>query len=175
MARRANNNPDHLSQACHSVREIIDKLPEHMDVPFARPDKLGNKVNELAGLWKRQRRVRDSSEAPLSARFLSALADFFNWYTESFPSRRELARQIIRDFDVSGRHLPRSVEDQHAARWMELRQFFLDGTHHGSCAIPEFDLRLKEFETFVLGKAAPKTFQIADQIDALIAEGEPDG
>ena len=38
MARAATDNPDHLSQASHSLRELIDRLPEHFEgVPVNPP------------------------------------------------------------------------------------------------------------------------------------------
>jgi hypothetical protein len=172
-ARAATGNPDHLEQASHSLRELIDKLPRHFDVvPVNEQGHLGNKVKDLAKRWKQERRVKNNSNEAVSDKFLRDLQKFFDWAEKSFPLRRELARRTVVKFDSSGRDLPRPIEELHAEEWMKIRQFFIDSAHHDPCSISAFDTYYSAFETFMLNRLRPRTFDNADKIDALIREGE---
>lgn len=175
MARAAEDNPDHLSQACHSLRELIDNLPKYFDVPVKPSGRLGDQTNALRERWMREPRVTNGTPEPLTERFVQKLAEFFQWIEENSPKRREVARRTIRELDASGRPLPRPIEDLRALEWMAIRDFFVGSTHHGFCSRDDFDHWLDVFESFVLGLTKPRTFDNADAIDALILEGESDG
>ena len=175
MAREAVSNPEHLSQACHSLRELIDNLPKYFDIPVEPSGKLGAQVNLLQTHWKREARVKNGSTEPVSNKFAKMLSAFFQWNDDNFPTRRELARSIIRNLDATGRPLPRPIEDLRAEEWMKIRDFFVGATHHGPCSQEDFDSWLGVFESFMLALAKPRTFDNADAIDALIQEGETDG
>ena len=95
-ARLATDNPDHLAQASHSVRELIDNLPKYFDIPLNRIERLGDRVNALATKWKKETRVKNKSTEPVSERFTKKLEQFFEWNEQSFPKRREIARTTIR-------------------------------------------------------------------------------
>jgi hypothetical protein len=174
MARGAEDNPDHLSQACHSVRELIDNLPNYFDVPVERTGRLTDQANALHDQWKREPRVKKGNSDPLTERFAKKLTEFFQWIDENIPKRREVARKTIQQLDPSRRSLPRPIEDLRAKEWMRIRQFFVDATHHGKCSRDDFDNWLDVLETFVLNLTRPRTFENADAIDALIREGESD-
>lgn len=174
MARQAEHNPDHLSQACHSLRELIDNVPKYFDVPVESAGRLGDHVSALITRWKRESRVRNGNDEAVSEGFLREFAAFVEWQESNFPKRREIARRTIQEFDASGRSLPERIEELHAQEWMEIRGFFVQATHHASCTLDEFDQWIDEFETFLLSKARPQTFRTADRIDALIREGEAD-
>src|SRR4051794_24588394 len=48
----SSNNPDRLAQAAHSLRELIEKLPMYIGMPF-RSANLGEKVQNLTQQWKK--------------------------------------------------------------------------------------------------------------------------
>jgi len=175
IARGSEDNPDYLSQACHSMRELIDNLPKYLPVPYEHSGELRPKVDALADQWKKELRSRNVDTGSLSNKFIGKLTEFFQWVEEHFPTRRDMARNIIRDLDVGGRPLPKALEDLHAAKWMKLRTFFVAGTHHGTCTPATFDECLDEFEAFVSSKDSPSTFETAALLDDLIGEGESDG
>lgn len=175
MTRAAEDNPEHLSQACHSLRELIDNLPKYFDVPVEPSGRLGDQTNALHQRWKREPRVKNATSEPLTEKFVLKLSEFFKWIEENFPKRKEVARITIRELDASGRSLPRPIEDLRAQEWLAIRDFFVGSTHHGTCSLEDFDTWLDELESFVLGLTKPRTFDNADAIDALILEGESDG
>jgi len=175
MARATEDNPDHLSQACHSLRELIDNFPKYFDVPVEPSGRLGDQTSALHERWKREPRVKNGGSEPITEKFIQKLSEFFQWIDENFPKRREVARRTIRELDASGRSLPRPIEDLRAEEWLAIRDFFVRSTHHGTCSLGDFDAWLDELESFVLGLTKPRTFDNADAIDALIQEGESDG
>ena|ERR1035437_10278853 len=175
MARASEENPDYLSQACHSVRELIDNLPKYFQVTVKRTGSLKDQVISLQSAWGREPRVKNRSSKPLTERFAKKVEGLLNWFTDNFPARREVARTTVRELDVSGRRMPLPIEDVRADEWMAIRDWFVRSTHHGGCTSDEFDQWIYQFEMFLLNLAKPRPFDNADIIDELIAEGEADG
>jgi len=171
-ARTATTNPDHLSQACHSVRELIDNLPTYFEIPIDPPGRLGDLVSSLAAKWARQPRVRQGDDSPLTSAFVQALEEFFRKEAEIKPKRRDSARTTLRHFGAAARPLPSQIEDLRADEWLLIRDFFVNGTHHGSCTEEEFDTYLGTLQERMLGLAKPRTFDYQKEIDALVSEGE---
>jgi hypothetical protein len=174
-ARAATNNPDHLSQACHSIRELIDNLPKYFEVPVEPSGRLGDRVNALADRWQKEKRVKNNSEEVISEGFAKQLEKFFIWKQENFIKRREVARITVRDLDVSRRRLPGAIEDLRALEWMKIRDFFVASTHHGTCTADDFDAWVEVFERFMLDLTRPRTFETAAALDDLIRGVESDG
>jgi hypothetical protein len=173
MARATTDNPEYLQQASHSLRELINELPHHFaDASVKSPDKLSDKVKVLAAKWRREPRVKNNSDEGLSDQFVGELEEFFDWEAGSFPARREVARRTVTRFDPSGRLLPQRIEERHADEWMDIRDFFVRSAHHSPCSADDFDRWYNAFESFMLARIKPRTFERADEIDALIREGE---
>jgi hypothetical protein len=174
-ARASEGNPDSVSQACHSMRELIDNLPKYFAIPVEGTGAMGAKVQELRNHWGTEPRIRDGSDERLTPSFIATLTEFFTWVDTNRPRRIEVARVTIRGLDVSERRLPEPIEQIRAREWMEIRDFFITGTHHGKCSAEEFDSWMVVIEDFLLALTKPRTFETADTIDALVAEGESDG
>jgi hypothetical protein len=175
MARASEDNPDYLSQACHSVRELIDNLPKFFPMTVKRTGTLKDQVISLQSAWEREPRVKNGSSEPLSERFAKKVEGLLKWFADNFPARREVARTTVRELDVSGRRMPQPIEDVRADEWMAIRDWFVASTHHGNCTAEEFDQWIYQFEMFLLNLTKPRPFDNADIIDQLIAEGEGDG
>ena len=174
-ARSDVDNPEYLSQSCHSIRELIDNLPMYFEVPVQRTGSLNVEVRALQDAWQRESRVRNGNKDALSERFARKAEGFFAWFAENFSNRREVARATVRDLDASGRRMPTPIEDSRAGEWMIIRDWFVRSTHHGSCTADEFDQWIYQFEMFLLNLAKPRPFDNADIIDELVAEGEANG
>jgi len=49
---RGGRNPEALVQAAHSIRELMEKLPQHLDAPIYAPgESLANRVHNLLPKW----------------------------------------------------------------------------------------------------------------------------
>jgi hypothetical protein len=171
-ARLSEDNPDHISQCCHSIRELIDNIPKYFNVPVERTDKLGNKVDALHAAWKKEPSVRNTTAEPLSTKFMKKLEEFFAWHSDNRANRRAVASLTILKLDLSGRQLPPPLSKLRADEWMLIRDFFVVSAHHGTCTLEEVDQYLYFLEDFLLALIKPRTFDTADLIDALVKEVE---
>lgn len=175
-------NPDAMPLAAHALREIMEKLPESLDVPLkASAGALSNRVAGLLPIW--QKAVNRSSchsngewqgqlDGPLE-RLLKRLEIFFDWYSANYQTRRGEIAQALRRLDASGGFLPTPLESANLSLWRDLRDFFLTVAHHKhEPTRNEFASRLQEFESFLVDRLQPKTFADFDAIDALLEEVE---
>jgi hypothetical protein len=163
-----------------TLRELIEKLPEHLDVPTkARGESLGAKVNELQSSWERAQSSRCRREgvwdgaidAPVQT-LLSRVDEFFAWLREHKPRRKEEAAQALRRVDASGRVLPPPLEALNVELWDEMREYFQSVAHHRRRVEREDFLPWVEaLEGFLLDRLEPRTFDDFDEVDDLLSEG----
>jgi hypothetical protein len=100
-------NPDRLAQAAHSLRELMEKLPEYLDVPMKEGLSLGEKVKKLAQAWKavvkppedsEQSRWSGTIDVPLQT-FLIQVEEFFSWQESNRQSRTHKKLKALRQLD----------------------------------------------------------------------------
>jgi hypothetical protein len=179
------DNPDRLSCAAHDLRELIEKLPYHIDVPAAatgdaliRPKgskTLTVQVRELLNQWKKVAKQIDGAVeiSPRLRTFHDRLCEFFDRFEKNVPTRREQAIAAFRKLDPSPRRLPALIESHRVAMWIAYRDFFLAVAHHEKeCSHDEFLEWLSSFEGFLVDCLSPRTFDDFAVIDALVEEGE---
>ena len=59
------SNPEHLHQAAHSLRELLEKLPDYKDFPVKiKTENLKVKVREFSAEWKTLLNPQSASKAP---------------------------------------------------------------------------------------------------------------
>jgi hypothetical protein len=174
-------NPDREALAAHAIRELMEKLPQFVDVPtrekVKKPASLGVKVRELGDAW-----VSVSVEAMSAAtvtmklqKFHIKINEFFDWYEQGFVKRREQTAAALRSIDATGRSLPTPIEDLHIKHWGLCNDFFQSISHHGrTCSREEFVTWLDDLEKFLLDRMLPRTFETFSALDEIIAEGEAD-
>jgi hypothetical protein len=174
-------NPDREALAAHAVRELMEKLPQFVDVPtpekIKKPASLNVKVRELSGHWAGVSAEVMSATAitPKLRKFHKRVSDFFDWFEQSFVKRRDQTAAALRSLDVTGRSLPMPIEELHIKHWGLCNEFFQKVSHHGrSCSQEEFASWLDEFERFLLDRMRPRTFETFSALDEIIAEGETD-
>jgi hypothetical protein len=170
-------NPDRQSLCAHALRELIEKLPEHVHVPTkARGESLRAKVNELDPTWDRATKGnchRDGTwsgeiDTPLET-FLSRAGSFFAWMKDHLPRRRDEAARALRQFDPTRRKLPDALESLNVDAWHQMREYFTSVAHHRKRAEPdEFDTWVGALERFLLDRLVPRTFDDFGEIDALL-------
>jgi hypothetical protein len=175
-------NPDRLALAAHAVRELMEKLPEHLDVPSHDKQPKGQaslnvKVRELAEHWSPIADVAaEATEvSPKMRKFNRKAQDFFVWFESNFHTRREQTVAAIRALDASRRPLPTPIEELHVQHWRTCNDFFQAVSHHKkTCSDDEFVSWLLALEIFLLDHMRPRTFDNFSSLDEIIAEGESD-
>jgi hypothetical protein len=181
-----NNNPERLIQAAHSLRELMEKLPQYLDVE--RREKAGvegfhlrAKIQELKAQWD-DRTLKSACyaggewkgeiDAPLR-RHLKGIEKFFPSFSAAFPKRQLQAKNAIRDMDRSNRTPPPSIELLQVKIWQEMSDYFQLVSHHGpATSDPDFDAHLTELEEFLLTRMRPRTYDDLVQIADLVRETE---
>ncbi len=182
MALNHADNPDHLAQSAHSVRELMEKVPAFLDVQMrAHQESLGSKARELEDRWQttieRSTCYDDGNwsgeiDQPL-LNMLEALQRFFDWFGEHRPRRRIEVATILQRLNGSDHTLPAALEDLEIDRWMRIRDFFQAVAHHRKQVTQdEFERWLGALEMFLLDRLRPRTFADFDAIDDIIKEGE---
>jgi len=170
------NNPDRIPQAAHSMRELMEKLPQDLDVAIPNiPTALKERTRQLNDRWKRiQRRTKGViTRDGLTNDFLERLQVFFQEFEREYPSRHDLAKQIIAEVDPAGLPLPRVVQDQRADTWVELTKYFNNVSHHRyESNIAEMIRMIEKLEAFLLDFLQPRTVDSQAKILELIQEGE---
>lgn len=182
MAAAVMGNPEHLVQASHSVRELLEKIPRFlgMDVSAQR-ESMGQEVRRLEDAWadlhKKTGCRKDGDWAgeidSHLGKYLKRTQDFFNWVAENFPRRKAEIADTLRRLDASGKALPSQIEELKVTAWIKVHGFFQGVSHHTKVtSAEEFDQWLVFLDNFLLDHLKPRTFEDFEKIDALIAEGE---
>ncbi len=173
-------NPDAVPLTAHALRELMEKLPESLDVPVKAPTgELADRVRKLRSLWEETLEKSAchnggewEGEIDLPLReLLQSLKAFFEWYSANHQLRREEVISALRRLDPSDRFLPERLEEKNVQTWMALRRFFADVAHHrqdpGRDGLSQ---QLDQLEQFLLDRLQPRTFEDFDAIDALLKE-----
>jgi hypothetical protein len=107
---------------------------------------------------------------------LSRIANFFKWFTEHFPLRREELASNLRDLNGSGQSLPPILEDLNIKAWLKTWDYFIDVAHHRNTRTEKEEFRqwLQALEKQILDWFYPRTFEDFEVIDDIITEGERD-
>ena len=177
------SNPDRFAQSAHSIRELMEKIPERLDVPAkAQNENLKEKVIKIhIDYEKMKKKVGCFSPSTGSwegdidthlSSFLSHLGSFFEWVTSHRPRRRDELHSILVQLDGSGRELPKPLALLNVKAWEENRDYFIFVSHHRRVAdVKEFLQWLDALERFLLDRLEPRTFDDFSAIDVILEEG----
>ena len=177
------SNPDRFSLCAHALRELMEKLPEYLDVPTpAHKESLKQKVIEIesayGGMSKKTAcaHVEKGWDGPIDAhlrKFLLGLAKFLEWFATHHPRRQAELHGTLRRLDGSGRELPLPLESLNADAWSKMREYFQAVSHHRKQGDDrEFASWVDALERFLLDRFLPRTFDDLAEIDAILgAEG----
>jgi len=180
------SNPDRHSLCAHSLRELMEKLPEYLDVSTkAHKESLKNKVGEVEEKFTRMKVTTGcfnasagwdgNIDAPLRE-FLVRLTAFCEWFSAHHPRRREEVHRTLVRLDGSGRSLPTALASLNVDAWDEKRDFFQAVAHHRKAAKDaEFTQWLDALERFLLERLVPRTFDEFAEIDAILGRGGDGG
>ena len=183
IALKDSSNPDRFAQCAHSIRELMEKLPEVFDAPInTQGGNLKDKVHKLLEAYNLAEKnttcysVNEGWSGVLDGyivQFFLAIKDFFKWFDESRPSRRSDLKALLKKMEKSAEDLPEGIVYNNIKKWENLRDFFQAVAHHRKFPEErEFLQNLDCLEQFLLDRLTPRTFDDFAEIDALIAEGE---
>jgi hypothetical protein len=181
IATKDELDPEKLCKAAHQMRELMEKIPEIVDVEIrALNERMGQKVAELEtafdsmlGRSKLKPPKWDGQVDQPVQRCLEQLREFFDWKKNHQPRRRDETTRVLRALDGPGRFLPADMEKINVESWMDAKKFFVDVAHHQfEPTDQEFSERMAYVERVLLTKLNPKTFADFDSVDAIIEEGE---
>lgn len=169
-------NPDRHPQAAHSLREIMQNLPRHLDVGVPpRGASLGDKARNLIDAWGDRASCPGTGDPvdKVLAAFLQKFLDFVSWHRLHQPQQKVRAAAIIFGLDPTRVALPAPIRESRAEEWRQCQSFFVQVAHHGGgWSEADFMQWVAFFEEMLIGYLQPQTFAEWDEIDALIAEGE---
>jgi len=179
------SNPDRFAQCAHSMRELMEKLPQWLDVPTsAKKANLKEKVREVEDAFcKVKKRTKTFShpkdwcgaiDTPLQ-KFLVKLSVFFDWFQSDHPKRRDEVHRALTRLDNSGQELPKPLADLNVHAWGKKKDYFIAISHHiGLANEHEFLKWIDALERFLLDRLEPRTFDDLSEIDTLLEEGKND-
>ena len=171
MVLSDDTNPDRLAMAAHGIRELIEKLPKYFNLPMAEREKMGDKLAPVRAAWSKALPELDK-EKPLPGALWDKLEAFFAWCETELSTFRQKTTEMLRRLDPAGGALPQPIEDEQVRQWVQCKNFFVESAHHHGCTVEDFLRWLDTFERAVLDRVRPRTFERADELDALIAEVE---
>jgi hypothetical protein len=170
-------NPDYLSLAAHGMRELMEKFPLYVDLRIRPNMSMGEKVNQLESTWGKAQNSCCRKEgtwvgeidAYLKA-FLMNADEFFLWKRLDMPSRTTKVLSTLRMLDAAKRPIPQAVEKIMAELWKELNSYFQGVAHHSkNTTDEEFRGYVRSLEDFLIDRIDPRTFDVFDAIDKVIA------
>lgn len=172
------DNSDRIALAAHGVRELMEKIPEFLEVPTpAHHESLKPKVQELLEHWTSMVRktkcwAMDAWTGEIDGHlggFLKRLPAFFEWFAAHNPLRRAEARKLLQRLNVGGIEVAVPLEEQNVGLWMDLKGYFANTAHHrGGMNPDEFTGNLLRLESFLSDRLLPRTFEDFAEIDEIV-------
>ena len=172
-------NPQRVFIAAYCCRELMDHMPDYLDVPSPRePPGLNGLIHDLLlPAWGRlEAAAGDEAITKATTVFLKRCRDFLRKFQEANVTRTRRSAMTLDKIDPSSGHLPQVLQDARIREWAEFSNYFNAVLHHNQpdCPVAEFRRRMTAFERFLLTYLRPRTFDDYTLIDQIIAEGERD-
>jgi hypothetical protein len=183
MVLENQDNPESLAQACHSLRELMEKIPrwyEAVPAPEQVP-RLNDRVRALEKRWKSARNktkcISDGKWGGTIDRALAialaAIEDFFGQIANDMPMRKERTAGMFRKLDPLRLPLPTRIEELRVREWSDCRDYLIEVAHHNAPTAPEELAKWLYFlEGFLLDLIRPRTFEKHKDIDEIVEQGE---
>lgn len=174
-------NPDRIALSAHGFRELMEKLPAHMDVGMpAHAGSLTSEAKNARIAWGRASnqsscRKPDGTwsgaiDAPLR-KAIKAMEALFTWLDANKPRRRDEIDLALTRLDPGGRGLPAPLQSLNIAHWETMQDFFVPHSHHKRRSpVEEFEKWVEALERFLLERLVPRTFDDHDAIDEILKE-----
>jgi hypothetical protein len=173
LVRGQVGNLDAVALAGQGLRELMEKLSHHLDVPNAYRADLIGKINELV---KKRLAARDAPAAAREIRlaeFVECAEKLADWFPEHHTPRKKRGGEVIDRLDPRPGELPSPVKQPHIDLWDRCEKVFEGAAHHSSWVTPEIlDEQLRLFEDFLLDRFKPPAVDNQRVIEDIVREGE---
>lgn len=172
-------NPDRLAQSAHSLRELVEKIPEVVGVRVAPVSELSAEAEKLEAALAAARESASfcdgnwdgEIDAPLRG-LVRAVEDLVGWRQTQRKTRREAVRETFRELDPSGRAVPEPLGEFSVNEWMEVHRYFSGVAHHKATDETAFREAVAGFERLLMMQLRPRPFADFDEIDRIVTEAE---
>ena len=167
-------NPDRVAQAAHSLRELLEKLPEivHGDDVKVRVPGFAEKRNIInERLLKAKKRYPEGWKGkPIDKNVTKLLTDVEEYLELTRqPTRREQIQQTLATIDPMVNSLDSETREAKRDRYYHLWDQLENFAHHKSNPdIVEFNNCLKELENAIFDLLAPITAQDQKEIQTIL-------
>ena len=176
-------NPDRLALAAHGLRELMEKMPPVIGVEGAiRGRGLADKVRELRDGYVAACRDSESYEDgewrgealdQPTRTYLQSSETLFVSMDQEHITRLETAKELVRKLDPYPSGASTDLEATRAREWKKSSEFYESVSHHKKTpAYEEFSSRLEATEVWLRDYLVPRSFEVQDEIDAIIQEAE---
>ena len=176
------NNPDHVAQAAHSLRELLEKLPEvvhesDVQVGGSKSSKfLTMRSNIDNWLLRSKERNPEGWKGKQVDKYLTKALTEIEKYIElnKQPNRRERIQQAVATIDPMVNSLDANIQkskrDQYCNLWDQLEGFahHNDKSNKDKSNVAEFTSCLKELENIIFVFLAPGTAQNQKEIQTIL-------
>lgn len=170
------HNSDRFSQAAHSLRELIEKLPlviHESDVQVGRYDVTSHRRDIYNRLQKDRKRYADGwSSRRIDPQLSNTLRRVENYFKSvQRPSRREKIQRSVASIDPLADQLDKRIQDSKLQQilhlWQELEQI---AHHRRTPKASEFEESLRSLEVIILDLLAPITAQDQNEIQSILSQ-----
>ncbi len=178
-------NPDRISQAGNSLRELMEimarELPKVGGVsaenPENEPSNFKGQVHILKPHWKTAKEGYPNGWTGEIVReltsFLQKLEGFFDWAHNNRPPKKVAIENLLRTLDGGRSNLPEVIEQLEIKKWDRIREFFEGATHHrADSTLEDFNKHLNSLEKFLMDYLRPQAFEDIQIIRGIIHEVE---
>lgn len=172
-ALRNRHNPDRLSQAAQSLRELIEKLPRVVrdsDLQVSSYDFRGKRHSLHARLQKDKRRFPDGWDGRLIDRALARTIEGLEEYLKQSqrPSRREQVQTAVASIDPLAGQMDNAIRarkhDEMLTLWARMEAF----AHHNADDAEDFDEQLAVLDRTILDLLAPITAENQQEMQRIL-------
>lgn len=173
------SNPERFPSAAHSLRELIEKLPdEHKrGVQIVRPPSILSSLMYAArDSWatitidKTDQQRWQLPNSVESNKFLRKSEKFWEWFTKHYPTRDEQRLTFIQEIS-KGIPLPPALQEKQLEQWGEYASRFTKIAHHREKP-DDFHQLFSAFEDFLVRELEPQTTKDFARISELVKELE---
>ena len=180
FALQNKHNPDRFSQAAHSMRELLEKLPEAIrkdEEQASHPYPFKSQRQQIhTSLVRDQRRYPDGWKGKkIDKKLNNTLQQVVGFFTATQgPTRGERTQSAIKKFDPMAFVYDPVIQKEKSDRFIEIWKEFEKFVHHGSS--PEdkpFYESFADAEQMIFDLLAPITAHDQQAIRALLENPEP--